>query len=277
MCVIALSPIDTRLDESTLDKMWNENPDGGGISFIDETKTIRTYKTMDKDDFIKVALSVFDKYSISSPILVHCRIATHGSVCEANNHPFNVDNHTVMAHNGIIQCVEVPEKSDISDTRMFINTWLRYLRPTWLDDQDMVEYIGEIIGYSKLAFITTNPNLRKDYYIINESEGLWKDGSWFSNDNHNTLPSAFGAYDYGTRYMDGSYIDDYVTINEHIDICLREVNKFSGFEIDQLKRLSFRDISDIIEQEYGICDFTKKQWNSYIAKQTKGQNSFNLK
>ena len=278
MCVIALSPIDSRLDESTLKDMWDENPDGAGISFIDETKTVRTYKSMDKEDFIKIALSVFDKYSVSSPIMVHCRIATHGSVCIANNHPFNVDNHTVMAHNGIIQCVEVPDKSDISDTRMFINTWLRYLRPTWLDDNDMVEYIGEIIGWSKLAFITTNPNLRNDYYIINESEGLWKNGTWFSNDNHDTLSKALYAYDYGDRYMDGTYIvPEPISINQHIDICLREVNQFSGFEVDQLKRLSFRDISDIIESEFGVCDFTKKQWNSYIATQTKGQHSFNLK
>jgi len=275
MCVIALSPIDVRLDESTLKDMWDENPDGAGISFIDETKTVRTYKSMDKEDFIKIALSVFDKYSVSSPILVHCRIMTHGSVCIANNHPFNVDNHTVMAHNGIIDCVEVPDKSDISDTRMFINTWLRYLRPTWLDDDVMVEYIGDVIGYSKLAFITTNPNLRNDYYIINEHDGLWKNGTWFSNDNHCTLPGARFAYDYGTRYMDGSYADvveEYITVNTHIEMTLNEVHQFNGFEIDQLKRLSFRDIRDILELEFGICEFNKKQWNNYI-----NQQSLNLK
>ena len=268
MCVIALSPVGNRVDKSTLSDMWDTNPHGSGISFIDETKTIQTYKTMDKDDFIKVALSVYDKYSVSSPILVHCRIATHGSVCPANVHPFNVDNHTVMAHNGVIDCVEVPDSSDISDTRMFINTWLRYLRPTWLDDTDMREYIGEIIGWSKLAFITTNANLRNDYYIINEDDGLWTNGSWFSNDNHCTLSNInyqFG-YDSGAqRFMDfdGSYVSDYVSVGEHVDICVHELSTYTGFEVDQLKKLSFADISDLFEIEFGMCDFTAAQWLSY--------------
>jgi len=267
MCVIALSPIGKSIDKSTLSDMWDTNPDGSGISFIDETKTIQTYKSMDKDDFINVALSVFDKYSVSSPILVHCRIATHGSVCLANNHPFNVDNHTVMAHNGIISCVEVPDASDISDTRMFINTWLRYLRPTWLDDPDMCEYVGEIIGWSKLAFLTTNPNLRNDYYIINEDDGTWTNGTWFSNVNHCTLSNVNYqfSYDYGTRYMDGSYISDVVSVTEHIDICLDELIQFSGFEKDQLMKLSFADISDLFECEFGMCDFTKSQWDSFVS------------
>ena len=267
MCVIALSPVGQRLDKSTLSDMWDTNPDGSGVSFIDETKTIQTYKTMDKDDFIKVTLSVYDKYSVSSPILVHCRIATHGSVCIANNHPFNVDNHTVMAHNGIIDCVEVPDSSDISDTRMFINTWLRYLRPTWLDDTDMREYIGSIIGWSKLAFITTNQNLRNDYYIINEDDGQWTNGTWFSNDNHCTLSGAnfqYRNYDYGSRYMDGTYVNDYVSVGEHVDICVHELAQYSGFEKDQLKKLSFADISDLFECEFGMCDFTKSQWQSYV-------------
>jgi len=267
MCVIALSPVGNRLDESTLSDMWDSNPDGSGVSFIDETKTIQTYKSMDKDDFIKVALSVYDKYSVSSPILVHCRIATHGSVCIANNHPFNVDNHTVMAHNGIIDCVEVPDKSDISDTRMFINTWLRYLRPTWLDDPNMCEYIGDIIGWSKLAFITTNQNLRNDYYIINEDDGHWINDTWFSNKNHCTLSSVnfqFNTHDYGNRYMDGTYVNEYVSVGEHIQISLSELQEFTGFEIEQLVRLNFQDISDIFESEFGICDFTKGQWDSFV-------------
>ena len=270
MCVIALSPVGNRVDKSTLSDMWDTNPHGSGISFIDETKTIQTYKSMNKDDFIKVALSVYDKYSVSSPILVHCRIATHGSVCAANVHPFNVDNHTVMAHNGIIDCVEVPDSSDISDTRMFINTWLRYLRPTWLDDPDMREYIGDIIGWSKLAFITTNANLRNDYYIINEDDGLWTNGSWFSNDNHCTLSNInyqFGYDSSAKRFMDfdGSYVSDYVSVGEHVDICVHELSTYSGFEVDQLKKLSFADISDLFECEFGMCDFTAAQWQSYVS------------
>ena len=54
MCVIALSPIGKSIDKSTLSDMWDTNPDGSGISFIDETKTIQTYKSMEKDDFLNV-------------------------------------------------------------------------------------------------------------------------------------------------------------------------------------------------------------------------------
>jgi len=275
MCVIALSPIGNKLDKSTLTDMWNTNSDGAGISFIDETKTIRTYKTLDKDDFVKIALSVFDKYSVSSPILVHCRIATHGSVCLANTHPFNVDNHTVMAHNGIIDCVETPDTSDISDTRMFINTWLRYMRPTWLDDQYMLEYVGDIIGWSKLAFLTTNPNLRKQWYIVNEKEGSWLDGTWFSNTNHCGISYKYTNTSYFTGhgwYDNYDTIDDedyytYSTVEDGIEIGLHELSAYSGFEIQQLKRLSYHDIKDLFESEFGgVCEFTATQWNSYLVK-----------
>jgi hypothetical protein len=265
MCVIALSPVGQRLDKSTLDDMWNTNPDGAGISFIDETQTIRTYKTLDKADFVNVALSVFDKYSVSSPILVHCRIATHGSVCIANTHPFNVDNHTVMAHNGVIECVEVPDTSDISDTRMFINTWLRYMRPTWLDDKDMVDYVGTIIGWSKLAFLTTNPNLRRNYYIVNEDDGSWIDGVWFSNKNHCTLPTTNYYGVRGWDFVDDDFVD-YISVGDNIELLVHELSEFTGFEVKQLYRLPYADIQELFILEYGACEFTQAQWNSFTNK-----------
>ena len=280
MCVIALSPVGERVDKSTLADMWDTNPDGAGIAFIDETKTIRTYKTMDKDDFINVATATIDKYHQSSPILLHCRIATHGSVCIANTHPFNVDNHTVMAHNGIIDCVEDDPKGQISDTRMFINTWLRYLRPTWLDDPAMCEYVGDIIGWSKLAFLTTNANLRKSYYIINESDGDWIDGVWFSNKNHCTLKgvnfqfsnrSANFPDHYYYEENDDWYVSDtyvpYVTIEQSIAKHVDELHTWTSFQVTELQSLSYNDFCDLYCESFDDeVDFTKAQWDSYRVK-----------
>ena len=270
MCVIALSPRDVRVDKSTLEDMWDCNNDGGGISFIDETNTLRTYKSMDKNDFIEIALRTIDKYYRTSPILIHCRIATHGSVCIENNHPFHVDNHTVMAHNGIIDCVEVPENSNLSDTRMFINTWLRYLRPTWLDDVSMREYVGEIIGWSKLAFITTNQNLRESYYIINEDEGTWIDGTWFSNTNHCAVPGSVinyqtGNYHYYDMY-DGNDLG-YVSVGDHVHSHVRELSDYSSIGTKEFKSLSYDDFCELYVGEFGDNpDISHTQWNSYCKK-----------
>ena len=276
MCVIAMSPVGQRVDKSTLSDMWDTNPDGAGIAFIDETDTIRTYKSMDKDDFINVATATIDKYSVSSPILIHCRIATHGSVCLQNTHPFNVDNNTVMAHNGVIDCVDVPTNSNISDTRMFVNTWLRYLRPTWLDDPAMVEYVGDIIGWSKLAFLTTNPNLRNRYYIINESDGEWIDGTWFSNKNHCTLTSANFQFsnrsshldDYDDWYTYDTY-NGYVSVGYSIESHVQDLHSWTRFSVDELKSLSYNDFCDLYCSAFDDeVDFTEPQWKSYSAKQT---------
>ena len=48
MCIIASIPAGSKIDEQTLNQMWNSNPDGGGIAWIEDGKI------EDDDEYFKV-------------------------------------------------------------------------------------------------------------------------------------------------------------------------------------------------------------------------------
>ena len=184
MCIIASVPAGMNIEQKKLDTMWKHNSDGGGIAWIENGK-VKTFKSMKLKPFKKKFKEV-QKLHGNSDIMIHMRIATHGSVCMDNNHPFNVDTQTVFAHNGILpRSFHPPSKRDISDTRYFNETFLQYQKLTALDDNRYLSHLGDIInGGNKLVILSSNPKLHKDSYIVNEQSGEWVDGVWFSNDSH---------------------------------------------------------------------------------------------
>jgi len=193
MCVIASLPRGKNISNKSLDQMWKRNPDGGGIAWIQDGK-VQVHKTMKLKNFKQKFKEVTSKYG-DSDILVHMRIATHGSVCLDNNHPFHIDTQTVFAHNGIMPTeFHPPAKSDLSDTRYFNKVFLQNMKPVALDDELFRTAIGDIIGMgNKLVILSANKKLKQDSYIINEHMGQWVKGVWYSNTAH--IPSKGLKYD----------------------------------------------------------------------------------
>lgn len=209
MCVIASQPAGKTIKAGTLNQMWKKNPDGGGISWIEDGK-VQVYKTMKLKDFKKKYKEVCEQHG-KHDILIHMRIATHGSVCLDNNHPFYVDPETTFAHNGILPNVFHPSpKSDLSDTRYFNQVFLQNVKPVAFDDPAFCEVIGEMIGtFNKMVFLSSNKKLRKETYIINEGHGQWVKGVWYSNTNHIPVTKS-KTYTQGqlpTRYSTGMKSD----------------------------------------------------------------------
>ncbi len=181
MCIIAMIPAGKQITEETLTNMTNNNPHGSGIAWIEEDK-IKTYKSMDNKKFIKKAMEIQGKFCKDSDILIHCRIATSGKTNIDNCHPFKISNDTVFAHNGMLDVVEPTD--EVSDTRMFNDSLLRQLKPTFLDSVKTRKFIGEVIGSDKLAFLTVNPKLKRNTYIINRDLGEKDNKVWFSNSSY---------------------------------------------------------------------------------------------
>ena len=140
---------------------------------------------MDKDTFILRYLDDHEKYGDTSDFIIHVRIATHGSVNLANCHPFDVpigNGEMVMMHNGIIGNMDDAVKNtDMTDTQGLIHHVLVDLNDEWLDNPYIVDYVSDFIDYSKLVFLTTNPNLNDTMYIINADMGVEHEGIWYSN------------------------------------------------------------------------------------------------
>ena len=179
MCLAIAAPAHTPLSRERLSNAWDNNPDGGGYAFIDDDGKIVVRKHLEWQGFI--AGYVQDqRANPRSPFIVHERFATHGQTNAFNVHPFHVDEHTVVIHNGIINCV----MSDTvrSDTRTFVEDYLAKLPPTWFDDDCLVDMVSDYIGSgNKLVVLTIHPEAEHAVYIINEKAGHWDRGAWWSN------------------------------------------------------------------------------------------------
>lgn len=180
MCVIVHQPAGAHLEKDRAERLWKKNPHGGGFAFIDDNNELKGWKTMDFKTFWKSFETSRSQFP-NRDFLLHMRIATHGAVNLDNVHPFQVDEHTLMAHNGIIHGAPEDPTGKKSDTRMFIDEVLPRLPDQWLDDPYIVEMVEGWIGWSKLMFLTTDPLLEKTVYILNEKSGVEADGMWFSN------------------------------------------------------------------------------------------------
>lgn len=180
MCVIIHQPEGSHLSKERAERLWKKNPDGGGFVFLDNGGKFGGWKTMEFQEFWKLFEQTRSQFP-GRDFMLHMRIATHGTVNLDNVHPFRVDEHTMMAHNGIIHGVPDDPTNQLSDTRIFIRDVLPRLPETWLDDEYLTDMVQEWIGWSKLMFLTNNPKLEKKVYILNEEKGTNADGMWFSN------------------------------------------------------------------------------------------------
>ena len=184
MCIIANVPKGVgTINQSTLENMTNNNGHGFGVSYIEDDE-IKVFKTMDSKEFVTRVMDIQKEHSKTSDILIHCRIATSGTTDINNCHPFHVNNETVFAHNGVLNCVEPTDK--MSDTRMFNKVFLKNMQPNFLNVKRIREFIGEIIGSDKMVFQTVNAVLDKNTYIINKELGTEENGIWFSNTSYKT-------------------------------------------------------------------------------------------
>ena len=173
MCIAILKPKDKIINEEILKTCSENNPDGMGFAYIDND-TLYIKKYMKFDDFIKDYKEVETK----SNMLIHFRIATHGAVELDNCHPFFLNHRMALIHNGIIS--GYGDKKEKSDTRDFIDRVIGNISWKLMKNPSYRELISKAIGYSKLAIL----DITGDYWIINEDNGYWTDGVWYSNKSY---------------------------------------------------------------------------------------------
>jgi predicted glutamine amidotransferase len=260
MCIIANIPKGVGIiNQSTLEIMTNNNSHGFGVSYIDNDE-IKVYKSMDNKKFVKRCMEIQQEHSKTSDILIHCRIATSGKTDINNVHPFHVNNETVFAHNGMLDCVEPTDK--MSDTRMFNKVLLKNLQPNFLQVKRIREFIGEIIGSDKMVFQTVNPILDKNTYIINEDHGTTENGIWFSNNsykankiisNYNYMHDNNSCSIYNESYMLGSedyleYVEEFGSISDYITMYSPEESPFD--ELDDIIEKANSVVGQIVIHTY---------------------------
>ena len=175
MCVAVLKPKNSKIDDKTMEKCWETNPDGGGFMYVNDNKIIIRKEV---DSFEKY-ISMYRKHErlVDTDFILHFRIATSGLIDVANTHPHKVNDDVYMVHNGVIDRCSVAD-SEISDTMKFCK-FISNLPNNFTGNKSMIELITGYIGTDKMIFLNRNGDIK----IVNENKGIWKDGNWYSNGN----------------------------------------------------------------------------------------------
>lgn len=187
MCMLCVIPPNVLPSREKLENSALNNPDGFGYAIaIPEEQRILVGHTMNADEAVNKFLELKAKYP-HGYALWHARLATHGSMCLENCHPFQVgrDNKTFLAHNGILPTIH--EKSDRSDTRILAESILpRMGGVSALDDPQMWAVLEEFTAGSKVAVLTVNPKAKYQIYLLHEKSGKYDESEvWWSNDSCN--------------------------------------------------------------------------------------------
>lgn len=205
MCIIIASIGSHAPSREHLENSICNNPDGSGYAICTADRKLITNKSLDDqlmvNEYLNLMASLGDSVIASA---FHARIATHGTIKEANCHPFMVGD-AVMFHNGIIK-IHQDKGDDRTDSETFASDYLTHLGGVPHEPTARI-VIEDFIGYSKLVFI--DPNAENPLVICNEAEGHWVGYSWYSNSSYRHRQSWTNAYWYDTYPVTTlSYDDD---------------------------------------------------------------------
>jgi predicted glutamine amidotransferase len=178
MCIIIVNTPKATLAKQTLRNCWENNGDGAGMLFID-SNGLNTYKELTSfKNFYNEYMRIRKEHTKTN-IVLHFRISTHGKVNETNCHPFMVDEHIGFAHNGMIY--DMPHSQDYSDTWMFNEHIMKNMKAGFEYNDVVLDMLESFIGAgNKLAFL----NDKNEFFIVNEKQGHWSNGCWFSNSSY---------------------------------------------------------------------------------------------
>lgn len=168
MCIIAAKPAGVPMpDAAALRAMWDNNPDGAGLMYAHNGRVTidKGYMTWESWQAALAALCASQDVS-ALPVVLHCRIRTHGRVSPECCHPFPISGSLGMlrklhctapvgvAHNGVIPGSAPPKGA--SDTMDYVTNILAPLNkalPRWYKDIPALELVRNT-ARSKLAILT---------------------------------------------------------------------------------------------------------------------------
>ncbi len=180
-------------DYNSIVNASNNNPDGFGYA-IHYGDRIITSRGMNAQKTIDKFFNALEGAGTDFVAMYHARITTHGDSIIENAHPFRVGGRKdiILGHNGMLPIH--PKKGDRrSDTRIFAEDILPNLGVESLDDKDSFKRLEGWAAGSKLAILTTAPELRDSVYIVNEDLGTWDKDVWWSNSSYKHSYTFYGS------------------------------------------------------------------------------------
>ena len=196
MCLLIYASPGATPTKKALRTAGSNNPDGFGWAFAVGHRIVR-HRSMDLEETIESFHAMRAEHP-KAHAMFHLRITTHGGTNLDNCHPFMVTDDIVLGHNGMLPIDEVDGKSD---TRQFAEEWLPELGiKAMLDVPENFAELEKFARGSKLCVMSVNPELDKPVYLVNESDGHWDKGVWYSNNSYKYERVRSYVYGYGTGW-----------------------------------------------------------------------------
>jgi hypothetical protein len=200
MCIIAAQQMGSPpLASDILANCWKENPHGAGYMFCDGGNVIIRKAFFKLEELEGSYREDHGRYGQSSPFVLHFRWATHGSKNELNTHPHPIiPGNVAIVHNGVLR-VQIPKGEDISDTIAYVRQHLSWKTPKQLLGAKMRRRLeGEIGWQNKFVILRGDGELS----IVNEREGEWADGVWYSNSSYRPQLATYYVNGQGSLWDD---------------------------------------------------------------------------
>lgn len=218
MCIAIYNNNDL-LTKKTLNNCWTSNDDGAGMLWVQDGQ-LQTFKELKS---FKVFWKKYREVrEITTKVVLHFRIRTHGHVNVDNIHPFIVDDTVGFVHNGIIS--EFSDyTSPYSDTWHF-NEFLKTMPKNFTKSNAVVTLLQDYIGtYNKLVFLNSD----NEVTIINEKAGIWDGESWFSNNSYKDSSLRYYGHKLATpaKSIDWDY-DDEESWNRSFGVTTKEYDDY---------------------------------------------------
>jgi predicted glutamine amidotransferase len=110
MCVIIVKKQGVNVPSMAIMKQaYNANPHGCGFAVSKSNGKMYMFKSLNFKEF---ANKFYKNVSTDDCCIIHFRLATHGSKCRANCHPFTNGKGLYFAHNGVLPIQSVDNKTD---------------------------------------------------------------------------------------------------------------------------------------------------------------------
>jgi hypothetical protein len=176
MCVLIHKPAGLAVPADLLKAILSLNQDGWGLmGFMGE------HIVVEKHGKSKIALIEQRLHDLqAAELAIHLRQRTRGHDGESNAHPFRIDDHTALMHNGTLR-LPVTEAGR-SDTWHFVQNVLRPLSGRYaglLTDPAFLQLLEMALQpENKVVFFDQK---QRQLHWLNRQHGIEFEGLWLSN------------------------------------------------------------------------------------------------
>lgn len=188
MCIAIVQKAGKRIPNDRLVNSFLNNEDGAGFAYIKDGKVEVAKGFMTMKSFLPAYADLYEKYGKDNPMLIHCRIATAGTVTPDNCHPFKIKGGALI-HNGHLWSADGGLDAKKSDTREFAETFYNIL-----DFDSVMAAINssefeEAIGYDRMAMLYDDGRFLTAGSWYEEDEALYSNAGF-----RNSMSAAACSY-----------------------------------------------------------------------------------